>query len=98
MVAAGILSYGIGALQTVGWLPGLSHKAFDITGWFDWSAWYGELLRGIFNVTPTPTVLQLAGWITYLVIVLGLFLRPVATQPKAPTTDTTEAQPERTAG
>ncbi|AMW18790.1 iron uptake transporter permease EfeU [Mycobacteroides chelonae] len=98
VVAAGILSYGIGALQTVGWLPGLSHKAFDITGWFDWSAWYGELLRGIFNVTPTPTVLQLAGWITYLVIVLGLFLRPVATQPEAPTTDTTEAQPERTAG
>ena len=31
VVAAGILSYGIGALQTVGWLPGLSAKAFDIS-------------------------------------------------------------------
>ena len=31
LVAAGILSYGIGALQTVGWLPGLAHRAFDIT-------------------------------------------------------------------
>jgi len=76
VVAAGILSYGIGALQTVGWLPGLAHKAFDITSWFNWSSWYGEAIQGIFNVTPTPTVLQFAGWLTYLVVVLVLFLRP----------------------
>ncbi len=76
LVAAGILSYGIGALQTVGWLPGLSHKAFDITSWFDWSSWYGQAIQGIFNVTPTPTVLQLIGWVTYLLVVLALFLRP----------------------
>jgi high-affinity iron transporter len=76
VVAAGILSYGIGALQTVGWLPGLAHKAFDVTSWFNWSSWYGEAIQGIFNVTPTPTVLQFAGWLTYLVVVLVLFLRP----------------------
>ncbi len=76
LVAAGILSYGIGALQTVGWLPGLAHKAFDITSWFNWSSWYGEAVQGIFNITPTPTVLQLACWLTYLVVVLTLFLRP----------------------
>ena len=34
VVAAGILSYGIGALQTVGWLPGLSDRAFDISSWY----------------------------------------------------------------
>jgi high-affinity iron transporter len=76
LVAAGILSYGIGALQTVGWLPGLASKAFDITSWFDWSAWYGEVVQGVFNVTPTPTVLQFAAWLAYLVIVLVIFLRP----------------------
>ena len=59
VVAAGILSYGIGALQTVGWLPGLANRAFDISSWMDWSAWYGEIIQGVFNVTPTPTVLQL---------------------------------------
>jgi high-affinity iron transporter len=77
VVAAGILSYGIGALQTVGWLPGLANKAFDVTSWFNWSAWYGEVIQGIFNVTPTPTVLQLALWLAYLGIVLALFLRPI---------------------
>ncbi|HNM84850.1 MAG TPA: FTR1 family protein [Mycobacterium sp.] len=76
LVAAGILSYGIGALQTVGWLPGLADKAFDITSWFNWSSWYGEAVQGIFNITPTPTVLQIACWLGYLVVVLALFLRP----------------------
>ena len=77
VVAAGILSYGIGALQTVSWLPGLADKAFDITSWFNWSSWYGEVIQGIFNVTPTPTILQFALWLAYLVIVLALFLRPM---------------------
>jgi high-affinity iron transporter len=76
VVAAGILSYGIGALQTVGWLPGLANKAFDISSWFNWSSWYGEVIQGVFNVTPTPTVVQFAAWLAYLVIVLALFLRP----------------------
>jgi high-affinity iron transporter len=89
LVAAGILSYGIGALQTVGWLPGLSHKAFDISAWFNWSSWYGEIIQGVFNVTPTPTVLQLAGWLAYLVIVLSIFLRPT----KAPAKPDPSPQP-----
>lgn len=76
VVAAGILSYGIGALQTVGWLPATA-RAFDISSWFNWSAWYGEIVQGVFNITPTPTVLQLLGWTTYLAVVLAVFLKPV---------------------
>ena len=75
IVAAGILSYGIGALQTVGWLPGHGHRAFDISGSLDWSAWYGQILQGVVNITPTPTALQLLAWLTYLVVVIALFLR-----------------------
>jgi len=93
VVAAGILSYGIGALQTVGWLPGLSAKAFDVTGWFDWSSWYAQLIQGVFNITPTPTLLQLAGWLTYLAVVLGMFLRPTPATPAQPAAETsTETQ------
>ena len=76
VVAAGILSYGIGALQTVGWFPGLSSRAFDISGWFDWSSWYGQVIQGVFNVTPTPTWLQFIAWAVYIVVVLTIFLRP----------------------
>ncbi|CDO06928.1 iron transporter [Mycolicibacterium cosmeticum] len=90
LVAAGILSYGVGALQTVGWLPGLANKAFDISSWFNWSSWYGQVIQGVFNVTPTPTVLQFGAWLAYLAIVLAVFLRPTgapATRADAPEPD-----------
>ncbi|APE18587.1 FTR1 family protein [Mycobacterium crocinum] len=88
LVAAGVLSYGVGALQTVGWVPGLGNRAFDISGAFNWSAWYGEIIQGVLNVTPTPTVLQLICWLAYIVVVLALFLRPTRPAPKpAPATD-----------
>lgn len=86
VVAAGILSYGVGALQTVGWLPGQNHRAFDISGSLDWSAWYGQVLQGVFNVSPTPTVLQLLAWLTYILVVVGVFLgtRTAAPKPAVP--------------
>ena len=95
LVAAGILSYGVGALQTVGWLPGLGNKAFDISSWFNWSSWYGEAIQGIFNVTPTPTGLQLVAWSTYLVVVLTLFLRPTNTPARSAEAPVPDPSPER---
>lgn len=95
LVAAGILSYGVGALQTVGWLPGLADKAFDISTWFNWSSWYGEIIQGVFNVTPTPTVLQLIAWLAYLVLVLSIFLRPTTAPAKPDPSDQPLPEPER---
>lgn len=94
LVAAGILSYGIGALQTVGWLPGLGAKAFDISTWFNWSSWYGETVQGIFNINPTPTVLQLVCWLTYLIVVLALFLRPQNRSDHSDSTPDPQPSPE----
>ncbi|WP_019972038.1 iron uptake transporter permease EfeU [Mycobacterium sp. 141] len=101
LVAAGILAYGIKALQTVGWLPGLGTVAFDISGAFDWSTWYGEIIQGVFNIDPTPTVLQFTAWLAYLVVVLALFFRPTgsaaAAKPsprEASTTAESAADPE----
>ncbi|HZQ31244.1 MAG TPA: iron uptake transporter permease EfeU [Mycobacterium sp.] len=93
LVAAGILSYGAGALQTVGWLPNTGN-AFDISGWMDWSSWYGELIQGIFNIKPDPSWLQLLVWLTYLVVVLVLFLMPIRTPARPPaSTEPSEPQP-----
>ncbi|MFG1794482.1 iron uptake transporter permease EfeU [Nocardia sp. NPDC049149] len=76
VVAAGILAYGIRAIQTVGWLPGGANVAFDISGFYDQSSWYGSTLAGLFNIRPDPTVLQVIAWSVYLVVVMTLFLRP----------------------
>ncbi len=88
VVAAGILGYGVRALQTANWLPGASSTAFDISGWFDLSSWYGAVLQGIFNFRPDPTVLQFSAWVAYLVVVLALFLRPLEKR-QHPQADTT---------
>ncbi|MBM7457494.1 iron uptake transporter permease EfeU [Rhodococcus coprophilus] len=78
VVAAGILGYGVRALQIGGVLPGATMPAFDVSGIYDAGSWYGTVLGGILNLRPDPTVLQFAAWAAYLVIVLFLFLRPSA--------------------
>ncbi|PYE19131.1 high-affinity iron transporter [Williamsia limnetica] len=80
-VAAGMLAYAIRALQTVGWLPGMSNTAFDLTSWYDQSSWYGTVLAGIFNFRPDPTVLQVVGWAAYVAVVMTAFLWPRRTKP-----------------
>ncbi|RDI63467.1 iron uptake transporter permease EfeU [Nocardia pseudobrasiliensis] len=84
LVAAGILGYGVHALQLVGWLPGADRLGFDITAHFDQSSWYGTILAGIFNFRPDPTLLQAIAWAVYLVIVLTLFLRPMRANRTSP--------------
>ena len=76
LVAAGILKYGVHDFQESGVLPGLNTLAYDISGALDPSAWYTALLTGMFNVTPTASVLEVAAWCAYAVPVLFLFLRP----------------------
>jgi high-affinity iron transporter len=77
VVAAGVLAYGFHDLQEADWLPGLTDKAFDISGTVPPDSWYGTLLKGVFNFQPDPTVLQVTVWLLYLVPTLALFLAPV---------------------
>ncbi|MGJ5828568.1 iron uptake transporter permease EfeU [Streptomyces ossamyceticus] len=77
VVAAGVLAYGFHDLQEADFLPGLTDKAFDITGAIPPDSWYGTLLKGVFNFQADPTVLQVTVWVLYLVPTLALFLAPV---------------------
>ncbi|MEV6111683.1 iron uptake transporter permease EfeU [Streptomyces sp. NPDC052109] len=77
VVAAGVLAYGFHDLQEAGWVPGLTHLAFDISGTIPPDSWYGTLLKGVFNFQPDPTALQVTVWLLYLVPTLAIFLAPV---------------------
>ncbi|MFJ6663933.1 iron uptake transporter permease EfeU [Streptomyces sp. NPDC091383] len=77
VVAAGVLAYGFHDLQEAGWIPGLTHLAFDISDTVEPDSWYGTLLKGVFNFQPDPTVVQVTVWALYLVPVLTVFLAPV---------------------
>ncbi|MEW2612424.1 iron uptake transporter permease EfeU [Streptomyces sp. NPDC047880] len=87
VVAAGVLAYGFHDLQEADFLPGLTDKAFDISGTIPPDSWYGTLLKGVFNFQPDPTTLQVAVWLLYLVPTLALFLAPARTTTPAPVRD-----------
>ena len=94
LVAAGIFKYGVHDFQEAGVLPGLSTKAFDISGVLDPTTWYASLLSGMFNITPEPTVLEVVAWAAYVVPVLILFLLP--TWAKRPAASQQPSQPAPT--
>jgi high-affinity iron transporter len=86
VVAAGVLAYGVHDLQEAGILPGLNSIAFDVTAQIPPSSWYGTLLKGTLNFSPSTTWLQAGAWIAYVVPTLTLFLRAIrsGSQPSAP--------------
>jgi high-affinity iron transporter len=85
LVAAGIGKYGVHDFQESGILPGLNNLAYDISGVLDPSAWYTALLTGMFNITPTASVLETVAWLAYGIPVLLIFLWPARKRPAAAT-------------
>ena len=84
VVAAGVLAYGVHDLQEARILPGLNDLAFDISATIPLSSWYGTLLKGAFNFNPTPSWLELAAWLAYLVPVMAAVLWPARTRVRQP--------------
>jgi high-affinity iron transporter len=91
LVAAGILKYGVHDFQEANTLPGLNNLAYDISGVLDPSAWYTALLTGMFNITPTASVLETIAWAAYGIPVLVLFLRPARKKAPVVTSEPTPA-------
>ncbi|MFF1720696.1 iron uptake transporter permease EfeU [Streptomyces sviceus] len=96
VIAAGVLGYGLRDLQEGGVLPGGTSYAVDLGGSVDAGAWYSTLVQGVFNLTPTMTWLQVAGYVCYLAVVMTLFLRSApgrTTQPAAKARETKSDRP-----
>ncbi len=100
VIASGVAGYGLRDLQEGGVLPGGGTAAFDLGGTFDPGAWYSRFVEGVLNITPRMTVLQVVGYLAYLVPVMVLFIRgtrPARQATPAPATAPVETIPVETA-
>ena len=80
-IAAGLLSSAVHELIEIGVITFGTQPAFDISGVLPHEAdagnILGQFLRAIFGYSATPEVTTFVVWLSYVVIVLTLFLRPV---------------------
>ncbi|MGH2590597.1 MAG: iron uptake transporter permease EfeU [Actinomycetota bacterium] len=78
VVAAGLFAYSIHELQEAGWFPILEAHAFELASLPD-DEGVGAILRGLIGYNADPTVLEVVAWLSYLVVIGALYLRPVTT-------------------
>jgi high-affinity iron transporter len=76
VVAAGLFAYSVHELQEAGWFPFLEAHAYDVSATLPDDEGIGAILRGLVGYNADPGVLEVLAWLTYLVVVGFLYLRP----------------------
>ncbi len=93
-IAAGLLSKAVHEFIEIGLVAFGTQTLFDLSAILPHGGGnlVGQFLRALFGYTATPEVATFLVWLTYIVVVLTLYLRPVKRPPApAPTTPSTEA-------
>jgi high-affinity iron transporter len=91
-IAAGLLSRAVHEFVEIGWIGIGTTTAFDVSAILPHAVIggapagvvliLGQFLRALFGYTSQPELITFVVWLTYVVVVLALYLRPVT--PKAP--------------
>ena len=94
-IAAGLLSQAIHEFIEIGLIPFGAQPAFDLSGLLPHKDGIGQFLRALVGYSSTPEVTTLAGHVTYLVVVLALYLRPIEPRPTGRPEPAERAEPVR---
>ncbi len=84
IVAAGVLANGLGDLQSAGWLPGATTRAWNIDSWMAPDSFIASVLSGSIGFATTMSWLQVGAWAIYLSAVLSRYLSSAKTQVTKP--------------
>ena len=81
-IAAGLLSHAVHELIEIGVINVGTQTLFDISAVLPHEEGIvGQVLRALFGYTSQPEVVTFAVWLTYVVVVLTLYLRPIKRTP-----------------
>jgi high-affinity iron transporter len=83
-IAAGLLSHAVHEFIEIGVINIGTQTLFDISSTLPHegdSSILGQMLAALFGYTSSPEVITFVVWLTYIVVVLTLFLRPVKRPP-----------------
>jgi len=99
-IAAGLLSHAVHELIEIGVITVGTQTLFDLSSILPHDeaggSLLGQFLAALFGYTSTPEVTTFVVWLSYVVIVLTLFLRPVKPAPVSPPASTAPASKEPT--
>jgi high-affinity iron transporter len=76
-LAAGLVSRGVHELVEIRVIPIGSQTVFNLSGVLPDDQGIGQFLRAILGYSSTPEAATLIVYVAYLVVVLGLYLRPM---------------------
>jgi high-affinity iron transporter len=76
-IAAGLVSHAAHELVEIGWIRVGTATAFDIGAILPHDQGIGLLLRAIFGYASAPEWATLVTWVTYVIMVLAVYLRPL---------------------
>ena len=77
--AAGLLAHGIHEFQEAGLLPMTVEHVWDTNGIISEDSNSGLFLKALFGYNGNPSLLEVVAWLSYLVVALTFFLRPMVT-------------------
>lgn len=82
--AAGLLAHGIHEFQEAGLLPVTVEHVWDTNGIISEDSSSGLFLKAVFGYNGNPSLLEVVAWLSYLVVALTFFLRPMVTWRRQP--------------
>ncbi len=83
IVAGGVLRYAVHEFQELDRLPGEDSVAIDVSSTIAPDSVLGTLIRGLVNLTPTMTWLEVIIWLAYVVPTLILFFWVIGRKSKS---------------
>ena len=86
--AAGILSYALHEVEEIGLPSLLVEPVWDTGAVLSDEGGAGAVLKTLFGYTATPSLMQIAGYWTYLGLMCWLYLRPYSARRLAPADET----------